>query len=1052
MEGKRMSNRTFRAILIPIAVVLAFVIIIATIAANMIPSLLDDYLGRGEQHIVAAEGTEDWDTAYYGNMTTDYTVTREKAYKLSARVMEEGSVLLKNNGVLPLAKQSAVTPFGYGYHNPVYGQMDKNGSAKWVIEPVTPETNLKAYFTVNESASDKMKAAPEPNAVAAAEGTTWIGELNNFSGAYSRILEYNPSIYNGIENSVKDTDALVFVTRTGQEGSDKKYDGYVDGTPHYFALSANEKETLRLAKRMCKSVTLIVVSSSAMELTPALEGDCEADAILWVGHPSEKGFDALGKLLTGEVNPSGRTPDIYASDFTKDPSYANFGEFKYDNATVTTSSYRGESTEDRNFIEYEEGVYNGYRYYETADAVDPSFVYGELDGMGGVTEKGAVNYPFGYGLSYTRFKQEIIGFDTSGGDIKVTVKVTNNGSTYTGREVVQIYFSAPYTDFDVTNKIEKPAVQLVDFAKTKPIEPGQSGEVTVTFSKEDLASYCYTRKNPDGSQGCYVLENGDYEISLRKDSHVEIESRVWNNPSVIWYDNTNPRRSEKDAQSALSDSGEPLGYPAVKKSDPDAETGFRSATNLFQSSSDYMNEEATLLSRANWKGTQPTRPENRRKSVSEKYKAMFGTEMSFDPETDARLGNVPTSEVYESTDPVSGKNNGLKVSDMRGKDFYDPAWSDFLDQIDFSEDGTSKIVKLLTISNYSTYELNDMLGLPATVECDGANGIKDKRQGSLGDDGKANDSAILSTASYGYPPLMAATWDVELMYLVGCSMGDEAFAIGFNGWYSPAINLHRSPFSGRNFEYYSEDPILTGVLTSAVVSGAGDHGLFCYIKHFALNDQETNRDKVLNTWADEQTMRELYFKAYEIPVKNAHMTVKYTADTEGTVKNKTMRAATAVMCTQTAIGPTMGHTNYDLVTNLLRGEWGFTGIAHTDMYIWPKTNMYDYTLRAGVDTYLTMEFFSGKMVDTTSATVKHAMRRALHHISYTVANSARMQGIAPGSIVYYDVSPWVIWLTVLNIIIWLAIVAILTLIVLRTVHENRHPEKYNNKKRDGSNV
>ena len=1037
MNSRRMSNRCFRAIVIPITAFVIVLAVVATIAANLFSVALDEYLGKGEMHIQQAEGTEDWDTQYYEDLYPDNEASKEASYQLARQVQNEGSVLLKNNGVLPLAAGSEVTPFGYRYIEPIFGQVSSRGSAKWTIDPTMPEEGLADTYTLNNAAVEAMRDAGTPTALIEAPGTLSAGALNDLMGGDSKIYEFESSIYNGIEGRIGGTTALVMIARAGQEGSDKKYDGYTDGTPHYLALSQNELDTIRFAKENCDNVVVIVASSAAMELAPIMGGELEVDAILQVGHVGEKGFAALGDLLSGEVNPSGRTVDIWASDFTKDPTYQNFGAFTYNNATFTQKPYGepssavGDGTYYRYFIEYEEDIYIGYRYYETADVEDDAFVYGTLDGEGAIETAGAVNYPFGYGLSYTTFEQEIVRYSDAGDSISVDVKVTNTGSV-PGKEVVQLYYSAPYTEFDVRNKIEKSAVVLAAFAKTEELQPNADQTLTLTFDKEDMASYCYTRDNGDGTTGCYVLEEGDYVISLRKNSHDVIEERETTIGSTIWYDQSNIRQSEREAQSAMDDGGNILDYPAAG-----ADASYQAAVNLFQDSSDYMNRDATILSRSDWTGTFPSMPENRTKAASSEALALFGIEDTFDPLTDPLLGSVEGSLVYDATEyPVV--DSGLKLTDMRGVDYYDDAWDDFLNQVDYSDETTlNQIIAMMGGANYTTTQV-DVLGLPTALHADGANGIKAVK----------TDEGMELSATYGYAPLMASTWNTELMYEVGNMFGKEAMENGISGWYSPAINLHRSPFGGRVFEYYSEDPLLTGKLAAAVVSGAGDAGMYCYIKHFAVNDQDTNREFMLHTWASEQAMRELYFKAFEIPFKEARMTIRYISDDQGTVSEKTMRAATACMASQNDIGAVIAHGNYALLTGLLRGEWGFVGNIHSDMYVWTGDKaMFDLAFRAGCDTFLTYSFFSGSE-DTESTTAHSVMRRALHNVAYTLANSALLQGSAPGSIIYYDTSPWVYWLTAVDIVVGVFAVGMIVWMVCRGLDERKHPDKYNRREKD----
>jgi beta-glucosidase len=1030
----KMSNRAFRWILIPLLSLLTVVALLVNIAANALSSTLDTYVGAGETYLSVPKDKSDWDADYYSTEYTSNSQSTEAAYAVAQQVAEEGSILLKNNGILPLEKGSSVMPFGNAYLNPIYGQLSSGGSAKWVIDPVTPEQGLSA-FAIDTSAVERMTAAGEPEQLVEAAGTKAAGEAGSILGGDCKIYEYDSAIYDGME-TVSDTTGMVFITRSGQEGQDQKFDAYEDGTPHYLALSENEKGAIRAAKATCGNVVVILVSSAPMELSELMSGELEADAILWVGHPGERGFATLSDLLDGDVNPSGRTVDTYVADLTADPAYQSLGEYTYSNYNVTIEGYMpGSATEQAGlYNDYMEGVYMGYRYYETADEVDDSFVYGELDGKGAFVTPGAVCYPFGYGLSYTTFDQKLVGLVRDGDTITATVEVTNTGDL-AGKEVVQLYYSAPYTDLDVQNKIEKPVCNLVAFDKTELLQPNESTQVTLTFTTDDMTSYCYTHANSDGTTGCYMLEAGDYVISLRSNSHDVIAEEVIAQTETIWYDGSDEdhiRQREKDAQSALDAEGNVLGTPA----DPDST--WVAATNQFQTSSDYMNTDSTILSRADWANTQPKAAEGNTKELSEEFIEQLGLETSFDVETDATLGNVEGSLVYAAEEPTSKAKNGLVLSELRGLDYYDPKWDDLLDQIDWDAD-QSGIIQNFAGDAYTTGAIAS-IGLPATVDEDGANGLK---VNGVTEDGSGYD--MTQSASFGFAPLMAATWNQELLYAVGAAFGQESIANGINGWYCPAINLHRSYFSGRVFEYYSEDPVLSGKLAAKVISGAGDQGMFCYVKHFALNETDTGRSSLISTWADEQTMRELYLKAFEIAIEEAKMTINYY-DEDGNMTQRTMRAATAVMAAQNGVGTVVGECNYSLLTNVLRGEWGFQGMVISDYWVWGDNSLRDLAIRAGCDSYLCMFMPAIWTVeDYDSATARTAMRNAIHNIAYAVVNSNAMQGYAPGTVQKTTMSPWLKALIGADVVIALIVLGGIFWIVKRTKAEKAHPELYKRK-------
>lgn len=1010
----KMSNTKFRVLLIIPMVILGLVAGALNVAGGVLGSTLDTYVGKGTPELKVPSDKADWDGAYY-DAPASAEEAKEAAYEVAARVQDEGSVLLKNDDVLPLAKGSTVMPFGYAYLNPIYGQLFSGGSAKWVKEPVTPEQGL-SDFTIDNAAADAMHAAGDPTPLVEAEGTSAAGAAGSLLGGDCKIYEYDSAIYEDVAAN-PDATGVVFITRSGQEGQDQKSDAYEDGTPHYLALSANERGTIAAAKEKCGRVVVVLVASAPMELSDLMEGELAVDGILYYGHPGERGMARLSALLSGDVNPSGRTVDTWATNFLRDANIVSAGTNTYSNLQITSGSYTDGGTFDRPYNEYQEGVYMGYRFFETAAAVDPTFSYED-----------EVVFPFGYGLSYTSFSQELEGVSEADGQVVATVRVTNTGDV-AGKDVVQLYYGSPYTELDQAMKIEKPVVNLVAFDKTKLLEPGESQTLELTFAKEDMASYSYLHENADGSLGCYVLEAGDYEVTLRANSHEVLGTAQVSQAETVWYDGSDAdhvRQSDKDAQSALDDEGNPAA---------EADATYVAATNKFQASSDYMNTDSHLLSRSDWAGTQPA--DDGTKEISPQFAENSDLFVTFDPASDPDYGNVEGSKVYATEEPVSGADNGLVASDLRGRSYDDPLWDKLLDQIDWNAD-KSAIVQNHSGAAYLTAAV-DSIGLPATVDMDGANGLKVS--------GSDNGYGMTKSSSFGFAPLMASTWNVELLYEVGAAFGQESLAHGINGWYAPAINLHRSMFSGRVFEYFSEDPVLSGKLAAASMSGAGDQGMYCYLKHFALNETETGRSSLVATWADEQTMRELYLRPFEIALKEARMTIRYTDDDSGTVAEKTMRAGAAVMATQTCVGTMIGHANSALLQDVLRDEWGFEGMVTSDYWVWNGDNMRDLALRAGCDTYLCMSTPMWSISDYDSPTARTAMREALHNVAYAVVNSNAMQGAVPGSTVVVSPAPW-------QYMIWgaTAVVAVLVaggvvLMVRRTRAEKAAPELYRRSKR-----
>ena len=968
------------------------VTVAANAAANVFGSVIDSKLGRGQMEVTKIAGTEDWDSQYYKPEFSSIAEAKAASDKVSEQMTDEGIVLLKNDGVLPLAAGSEVTPFGWAYSNAAYSGSGAASSSDDTM--ITCDAAISGKFQVNRAALDLTSGA-EAVYPDAAEGTDPLDfDTNSLqaqmdAGESAKIYEFDPSVYSGLTGA--GGCALVVIKRCGSEGIDKRYEAYDDGTPHYLALSKNEKETIRAAKAACGSVVVVLNTANPIELTPIMAGELEANAIVWVGTAGSRGFSSLAKVLAGEVNPSGRLTDIYAADFTADPTYKNFGRFTYTNSTagvpdlsgVLTGGGIGSKEMARPFVEYQEGVYVGYRYYETAALCDPSFTYGQLDGKGAVATPGAVAYPFGYGLSYTTFDQVIESFDGSGDTISMTVRVANSG-TMAGKEVVQAYFSAPYTDFDCADAIEKPACVLAAFAKTGSIEPGASETVTLSFAREDMASYDYRRENADGSVGCYVLEAGDYEVSLRANSHDVIDSRSVSVATDIFFDEKNPRASEVDGQSVHDEKGNLTGVTFDG-------SPVKAASNQFETLNAYMQTPGvTNLSRKDWAGTQPTGYADRTKEAPDLALSEFDWFDNFDPTSDPKLGNVEGSLAYAAEAPAERAANGISLIDLRGVEYDDERWGLLLDQLDWTGE-QDNITTLLFAAAYQTKEVGSV-GKPATTDADGAMGW------SL--DGASNWAAA---------NVQAATWNEELMHRMGTCIGEEALQLGLTGWYAPAVNIHRSPFAGRVYEYFSEDPLLSGKIAAGAISGAADKGCISYLKHYALNDQETDRANYLATWATEQAAREVYLKAFEVAIKDAKTSVRYISDDKGTISERVVRAATGLMSAQNSIGGVQGFCHYGAQAGVLRGEWGFSGAVVTDLYMGSPDKDRDLMLRAGGNMYMSM--MGAQYVDYDSPSARVAMRNALHGILYATANSNAMNGIVPGSSVSYKMSPWRVGLT-----------------------------------------
>ena len=835
-------------------------------------------------------------------VTTGQSLTVEQAAEqsraMAQELVQEGAVLLKDqNNALPLAEGTAVNLFGYGSVDPIYGGSGSGASdTSSNIDLVTGLTN--AGFTVNQELVDFYKKSGVSRA--AQKGF----EGSNFTPAEVPAAQYTDTL---LQNAKAFSDvAIVTISRVGGEGGDLPQDMYAAGYSktddgrHYLELTQDEEDLLALIKAQgFGKVIVLINSSNAMELG-FLEDD-SIDAALWIGSLGSTGFNAVGEILSGKVNPSGRLSDTYAYDLTTAPAYWNAGDFTYSNLK-------------HHYVEYAEGIYVGYRFYETR----------YVDNTTGVCDEAAyakaVQYPFGYGLSYTTFEQSIADYKTTDSAIEMTVEVKNTGAV-AGKDVVQVYYTAPYT----VGGIEKSHVVLAGFAKTSLLQPGASEKVTVTFAPEDMASYDET-----GAKA-YVLEAGTYQIKLMNNAHEVIDQREYEVPATITYSGENARSTDLVA-----------------------------ATNEFEDVA--QGQIKQYVSRADWDGTLPTaRTDGKTASA----------------ETVAAKENTPVYENNDSDQPITIADHGLTLEDMTGLDYDDPKWNDLLEQLSVDD-----MTNMISNGGWSTPEVASV-GKPATNDLDGPAGI---------------NSLVSSLKGVSFPSevIVGSSWNTDLAQRFGTAFGAEAAANHVVGLYAPGMNIHRTPFSGRNFEYYSEDGLLSGKMGAAMVQGVGSQGVYTYIKHFALNDQESNRLSI-SVWANEQSIREIYLKPFELSVK------------EG--------GTTAVMSSYSRLGNTWAGASKALLTDVLRNEWGFHGMVVTDSAMgntsWMDINL---ALRAGGDMMLCL---MGVKLDSSSNTAQQAMRRACHNILYTQANSIAIAAAV-------DNTPyWLILLAIVDSILLIAIVLLL---------------------------
>lgn len=828
--------------------------------------------------------------------TGNGTITEEtsaEATELCAEIAEEGIVLLKNENLLPLAGNSNLNVFGWGSTNPCYGGTG-SGSLSDAYETTSLLQGLtNAGFALNTELSDFYTAFRADRPEVGMWSQDWTLPEPT-ADSYTDELMTNAKEFS-------DT-AMIVITRVGGEGADlptdvnavtytdnsENYKDFEDGE-HYLQLSRTEKDMVDLVCANFNNVVVVYNGANAMELG-FVNDYSQIKSVIWCPGTGQSGFEALGEIVAGTVNPSGKTSDTFVADLTTTPTYNNFGYFAYDNMdefTYTQTNFMTGAEESTvpTFVNYTDSIYVGYRFYETA-AAEGLINYDET-----------VVYPFGFGLSYTTFTQEMSPISVSDGTISFDVTVTNTGDV-AGKDVVEVYYNPPYTN----GGIEKATANLIDFEKTDILEPGASQTITVSFDEEDMASY------DDAGAGAYVLEAGDYLISIRSDSHNIIAEEAYNVAANVVYDENNKRSTDEVV-----------------------------AANEFEAA----RGEVTYLSRAdgfaNYAQATAT-PANR--SLSDAYKATFYNNSNYNPED----FNNPDDEM-----PVTGASNGMKLADLRGADYDDERWDTLLDQLTVSDMDT-----MIAIGGYQTSAAGSV-GKLQTIDCDGPASINNNFTG---------------TGSIGFPSavMIASTWNKDIAMRFGESIGKMADEMGVSGWYAPAMNTHRSAFAGRNFEYYSEDGVLSGYMAANAVVGAEKYGVYAYIKHFALNDQETNRTNMLCTWATEQSIREIYLKPFEIAVKDG--------------------GAKAVMSAFNYIGTTHAGASPELLNNVLREEWGFRGFVLTDYFGVYGYMDADREIRNGNDAMLVAyDTETNHLTDKSSATSVTAMRQACKNIMYTVVNS-----------------------------------------------------------------
>ena len=822
--------------------------------------------------------------------------TNEEAAEVAEEIMEDGIVLLKNESLLPLNETKKLNIFGWESINPAYGGAG-SGGINDLYDIVSLNQGLEnAGFSINQELVDFYNNYGADNPEMSIQKQSWTlpeppvdtysDELIKSAKEYSDVAVVVLSRKAGEGHN----DIPMDVRKAAYDNNSDEYDDFPEGE-HYLQLSQTERDMVDMVCSNFDNVIVIYNGANQFELGFADEYP-QIKSVVWCPGTGNVGFNALGKVFSGEVNPSGKTPDTFIYDMTTAPWWNNAEKTEYTNLADMAVEGMNAGTAQvyaPAFTNYVEGIYVGYKYYETAAQ------------EGAIDYDKTVQYPFGYGLSYTEFEQKMGELEEKDGQISVDVEVTNTGDV-AGKDVVEVYYEPPYTN----GGIEKSSANLIEFAKTDLLQPGESQTVTVTFSIEDMASY------DENNAKAYVLEKGDYVISINSDSHTVLDQKTYTADTDVVYEGENKRASDDTA-----------------------------ATNVFEDAKG----DVTYLSRADhFANYEEATAAPASAELGEPYVSEYHLNSNFDKTTYLNDEDVM---------PTTGADNGLTLADMRDADYDDPRWEKLLDQLTVDE-----MANMIAMAGYQTAAM-DSVGKVATLDFDGPAAINNNFTG---------------VGSIGFPieVVVASTWNKELAQAWGECMGKISQEMGAEGWYAPGMNTHRTAFGARNYEYFSEDGVLAGNMGAKAVEGARKYGVYSYIKHFALYEGNA---KMVSVWSNEQAIREIYLKPFEISVKQG--------------------GANAVMVSWSFLGDKWTGESSNLMNTVLRDEWGFRGMALTDFF---RNNGHgfmnaDAALANGVDAMLST--FNGEennVANPEHPTAVLQMRNACKNVMYTVVSSWAYDG------------------------------------------------------------
>ena len=930
------------------------------LSAGELGGLMDTLFGS-QRPIYSDEVTSVYPTQKATNKAEAFANAQEVNLKLA----EEGFVLLKNeNAALPMNKGARISVFSKNSVNLSYGGSGSGG--------FDTSNNKNLYESLNDAGfvtNPTLKSFYESSQSGPVR-TANSSDLDNGDNQKIATAETPQSKYtDAVKNSYADYSdaALVVITRIGGEGFDlPRYQGDSEGAvspdSHYLELDQNEIDLLTaVTDGTFKRVVVVFNTPSSFEATFLKDSAYAAfadkiDAAVWIGFTGSNGITALGEILNGDVNPSGRLVDTWAADFTKNPSFVNFGTGCLPD---TTDKYDGGMYYS---VDYEEGIYVGYRYYETR---------GETDGEDWYNAN--VVYPFGYGLSYTTFDWTVGDASASeielGTTITVPVTVKNTGSV-AGKDVVQLYASAPYT----LGGIEKAHKVLVGFAKTKLLQPGESETVTVSFDPYSAASYDYRDANSNGFSG-YELEAGEYTLYVSRNAH-ESEKAIALNLAADVQIGTDPTTDSE-------------------------------VVNRYTDSENFLDSDwqlDTMLSRADWEGTWPTTQTAQQHAGTDRlYEEIRSEEHNnptdFDSEEYPWFGEEPTLTLRDLLPSAEAEGYEPVVS------YDDERWEELMMGCDEEE-----MIALINNGAYHTLAM-ESVGLPATIHGDGPSGFTcfmSKEQ-------------VNGTCQYVSEPVMASTWNINLMNELGeaigeeGTIGDKATGQPYSSIYAPGVNIHRSPFGGRCSEYFSEDPFISGMMGAAEVQGIQSRGVLPTVKHFVANEQETHRSIGGDlSWLSEQALREIYLKPFEYTVK--------LGETRG------------IMTSFNRIGTRWTGGDYRLLTEILRNEWGFNGLVICDFNTIPQYMIPRMMFYAGGSIDLaTQQSAMWTDCDSSDAGDAIVLMRAVKDVMYALVNSNAMNA----EVIGYNPPIWQEYLHWINIGAFTLVGVWLVLAIVRTVRCNK---------------